>query len=103
MRKVFTRLVRVAQPDEGAEDTKRRINLNELDAAIQPLVRKLADARLLVTGHDDETGEETVEVAHEALDPQLGRVEKLAEWRPRVSALAATAAHDGGELAGQRA
>jgi len=67
VRKVFTRLVRVAQPDEGAEDTKRRVNLNELDATMQLLVRKLADARLLVTGHDDETGEETVEVAHEAL------------------------------------
>lgn len=67
VRKVFTRLVRVAQPDEGAEDTKRRIGLDELDATVQPLVRKLADARLLVTGRDEGTGEETVEVAHEAL------------------------------------
>lgn len=67
VRKVFTRLVRVAQPDEGAKDTKRRIGLDELDATEQPLVRKLADARLLVTGRDEETGEETVEVAHEAL------------------------------------
>ena len=67
VRKVFTRLVRVAQPDEGAEDIKRRISLHELEPAIQKLVRQLADARLLVTDHDTTTGEETVEVAHEAL------------------------------------
>jgi formylglycine-generating enzyme required for sulfatase activity len=66
-RRLFTRLVRVARPDEGAEDTKRRISLQELDQATQALVLRLADARLLVTGRDANTGEVTVEVAHEAL------------------------------------
>ncbi len=77
VRRIFTRLVRVAQPDEGAEDTKRRIPLAEVDPALQALVRKLADVRLLVTGRDEQSGVETVEVAHEAL---IRKWEALQRW-----------------------
>lgn len=75
--RIFTRLVRVAQPEEGYEDTKRRITLTEVDATMQTLVLKLADKRLLVTGRDEQSGRETVEVAHEAL---IRNWDELKRW-----------------------
>ncbi|MEM8489125.1 MAG: toll/interleukin-1 receptor domain-containing protein, partial [Bacteroidota bacterium] len=64
LRRVFTRLVK---PGEGAADTRRRASLNELQGVIHPLIKKLADERLLVTNRDEEADTETVEVSHEAL------------------------------------
>ncbi len=64
-RRIFLRLT---QPGEGTEDTKRRISLRELETAggdavvVERVVQKLADERLITT-----EGEEQVEVAHEAL------------------------------------
>jgi len=60
-------LVHLVQPGEGTEDTRRRATLSEVGESVRPVVRQLADARLTVTGRDEATGEETVEVAHEAL------------------------------------
>ncbi len=69
-------LLRLTQPGEGSEDTRRRAAMSELVTlpaaadAIQGVVRSLADARLLTTGGNE------VEVAHEALIrgwPQLRR------------------------------
>jgi WD40 repeat protein/energy-coupling factor transporter ATP-binding protein EcfA2 len=97
VRTVFTRLVRVAQPAEGAEDTRQRIELDELDATVRPLVQKLADARLLVTSRDERTGEETVEVAHEALirgwrelQMWLNADREFLLWRQRLRGLIET-------------
>jgi WD40 repeat protein/DNA-binding SARP family transcriptional activator len=59
---------------EGTEDTRRRIRINEVVAQsdqVRPLLTTLADARLLTTG------EETVEVAHEALIREWPR---LRDW-----------------------
>jgi WD40 repeat protein len=67
IRRIFTRLVRVAAPDEGGEDTRQRASLNELGPTARPFVDALTDARLLVTARDEVTGEETIEVSHEAL------------------------------------
>lgn len=96
VRSIFTRLVRVAQPDEGAEDTKRRIALDEVDPAKLTLVHKLADARLLVTGRDEQSGSETVEVAHEALIRGWGELKSWLNgdrefllWRQRLRSLVA--------------
>ena len=96
VRRIFMRLVRVAQPDEGAEDTKRRITLAEVDATMQALVYKLADARLLVTGRDEQSGSETVEVAHEALirgwaelKIWLNSDREFLLWRQRLRSLVA--------------
>ncbi|MFZ4659330.1 MAG: SUMF1/EgtB/PvdO family nonheme iron enzyme [Caldilineaceae bacterium] len=96
VRRIFTRLVRVAQPDEGAEDTKRRITLAEVDPVMQALVYKLADARLLVTGRDEQSGSETVEVAHEALirgwaelKVWLNSDREFLLWRQRLRSLVA--------------
>jgi len=79
-RRVFVQLVR---PGEGTEDTRRRATLAELTPAgadreaVHRVVKALADARLVVTGREEATGEETVEVAHEALIRGWGR---LREW-----------------------
>ena len=65
-------LLRLTQPGEGTEDTRRRASVTELlptsgsPDAVEAVVDELATARLLVTSETD-TGEEIVDVAHEAL------------------------------------
>ncbi|MSQ47525.1 MAG: WD40 repeat domain-containing protein, partial [Deltaproteobacteria bacterium] len=90
-RLLFTRLVRVAQVEDGSSDTRLRANLGELPEAVRPLVKALADARLLVTGRDHTTGQETVEVAHEALIRHWARLQawmnqdrEFLLWRQRL-------------------
>jgi WD40 repeat protein/DNA-binding winged helix-turn-helix (wHTH) protein len=79
IRHFFTRLVRVNRPEEGGEDVRQRVDLSELDTGSQRIARTLAaaDMRLVVIGRDESTGEETVEVAHEAL---IRRWARFAEW-----------------------
>jgi len=64
-------LLRLTEPGEGMEDTRRRATRDELapgddDAGFDVVLGRLVDARLLTAGRD-ETGEEVVDVAHEAL------------------------------------
>ena len=70
-RQLFLRLV---QPGEGTEDTKRLVHWQEFScatpseaAALELTVRKLAENRLIVMSGDDLTADSTVEVVHEAL------------------------------------
>jgi len=69
-RRIFLRLT---QPGEGTEDTKRRASMEELlslsgtSGAQEAIVQKLADASLLITEGDIARGDAFVEVAHEAL------------------------------------
>ncbi len=79
-RRIFLRLT---QPGEGIEDTKRRASFGELvpagadPTAVEAVVRRLADARLITTEGDPKTaGERSVEVAHEALIRGWGRLRK---------------------------
>jgi hypothetical protein len=74
VRRVFLALIQLGK-ETG--DTRRRANLAEFGKAERAIVQRLADARLLVTGGDETTGEETVEVAHEAL---IRRWERLKGW-----------------------
>ena len=72
VRRLFSRLVRVARPEEGAEDTRQRIELQASDALAEKVPEVLArpEARLLVMGRpgcEGQKGRCTVEVAHEAL------------------------------------
>jgi WD40 repeat protein len=75
-------LLRLTQPGEGTEDTRRRATLAELlpaegePADVETAVRELADARLLTTGKD-ERGDEIVDVSHEAL---IRGWPRLREW-----------------------
>jgi energy-coupling factor transporter ATP-binding protein EcfA2 len=70
VRQIFVRLTRLDEdpvPGQERRDTRRRVGLEELvparsdRAATRALVKRLADARLVVTRRDE------VEVAHEAL------------------------------------
>ena len=74
VRHIFVRLTHLDEdPVQGEErrDTRRRVELEELvgtdAAATKELVKRLADARLVVTGVNEVTGRTEVEVAHEAL------------------------------------
>jgi WD40 repeat protein len=81
-RRVFVQLVR---PGEGTTDTRRLATRSELGEQAWSLVTQLANERLVVTGHDEATGEETVEVVHEALiegwDRLRGWMERDREFR----------------------
>ncbi|MGB3641960.1 MAG: hypothetical protein WBA39_30940, partial [Rivularia sp. (in: cyanobacteria)] len=69
-KRIFIQLVRL---EEGTQATRRlatRSQVNNWD-----LVTHLASARLLVTNRNDSTGEETVEIVHEALIKSWGRLE----------------------------
>nr|WP_246275804.1 ATP-binding protein [Brasilonema bromeliae] len=63
--RIFVQLVR---PGEGTEDTRRLATRKEVGEENWGLVSYLAgyQARLVVTGRDDNSGEDTVEVVHEA-------------------------------------
>jgi len=72
VRRLLSRLVRVARPEEGAEDTRQRIELQATDPLAEKVAQALAkpDVRLLVMGRhegNEPTRGLTVEVAHEAL------------------------------------
>jgi WD40 repeat protein len=62
--------LRLTQPGEGAEDTRRRAQLTELDDAgdeVAAVVTQLVNARLVTIFSDEIGGDDVVEVAHEAL------------------------------------
>ncbi|WLE97026.1 MAG: trypsin-like peptidase domain-containing protein [Candidatus Electrothrix communis] len=74
LRHIFLKLVR---PGQGTEDTRQVASLDQIRAEDRALVTHLADKRLIVTGRDEERGEETVEVVHEAL---IRRWQILRQW-----------------------
>lgn len=71
-RRLFIQLV---QPGEETGDTRRPALRSELSEAAWTLAQKLADLRLVVTGHSD--GGESVELVHEAL---IRSWAQLREW-----------------------
>jgi hypothetical protein len=80
-------MVQLVHPGAGAEDTRRIARRSELGDEGWMLVPRLADARLLVTGRQEDgpvvatpESEETVEVIHEALIQNWGRLKK---WMAR--------------------
>ena len=66
-------MLRLTQPGEGTEDTRRRVVMSELITQpeealkVQSVVRTMADARLLMIDRGAEAGSEVVDVSHEAL------------------------------------
>ena len=72
-RRVLTRMVR---PGLDTEDTRRPVTRAELDPAEWAMVRRLADARLVVTDSDPQN-QETAEIVHESLITSWTR---LAGW-----------------------
>jgi hypothetical protein len=70
-RRIFMQLVR---PGQQTGDIRRRVSRAELDEGQWTLARRLADARLVMT-NQDLTGQETVEIVHEALILGWGRLQ----------------------------
>jgi WD40 repeat protein len=70
---VFMQLVRLG---EGVEATRRLATRDEVKPENWDLVMRLADARLVVTNRNESSGEETVEIVHEALIRSWGRLEQ---------------------------
>jgi WD40 repeat protein len=65
-------LLRLTQPGEGTEDTRRRIALAEVSTEPDPdvvehVIGRFVDERLLSASTDEEGGETYIEVSHEAL------------------------------------
>lgn len=66
-------LLRLVQPGEGTEDTRRRARLDELVGraedrdAVEKVVEALAQERLVTFGRDDASGDRVVDITHEAL------------------------------------
>src|SRR6266508_3839420 len=64
-------LLRLVQPGDGSADSRRRVPLKDLVPAgstvemMQALITPLVNARLLTTGREADTGQDTVEVTHE--------------------------------------
>ena len=75
VKRVFLQLVRLSEGIEG--DTRRRASLEESGAASAQVVKRLTDERLLVTGQGNTAKHEIVEISHEALILNWGR---LAGW-----------------------
>ncbi len=75
--RIFIQLIR---PGEGTEDTKRKATRGEVGEDNWGLVEELANHRLVVTGWDESSQQETVEIVHEALIREWGM---LREWIKR--------------------
>lgn len=75
--RLFARLLRVAGPNEEGRDTRRRVALSAMDNIDRAVLTPFVDARLIVPDRSTSTGEETAEVAHEAL---LRGWKRLSQW-----------------------
>ncbi len=73
-RRIFIQLVHLG---EETSDTRRLATRKEVGEENWDLVTRLADERLVVTGYDEATGNETVEIVHEALIQKWGH---LRQW-----------------------
>jgi WD40 repeat protein/DNA-binding SARP family transcriptional activator len=85
-------LTQMVYPGQGTEDTRRIVHRSELSENAWALVRKLADARLVVTGSNSD-GVETAEIVHEAIIRTWGRLRAWLEadrgfhqWQERLRA-----------------
>lgn len=88
MPKILTQLVQLA---EGNEITRRIATKDEVRPENWDLVTYLADARLVMTNRNPHNNQETVEIAHEALINNWGRLkqwltadEDFRRWQQRL-------------------
>lgn len=70
-------LVQMVRPGEGTADTRQVATRTQLRPENWPLISRLADERLVVTGHDAARDEDTAEIIHEAL---IQHWQPLREW-----------------------
>ncbi len=74
LRHIFIQLVR---PGEGTQDTRQVAFRHQFSEEKWKFVKRLADERLVVTGRNEENGQESLEVVHEAL---IQNWKPLQEW-----------------------
>src|SRR5262249_38333613 len=98
-RRLFLQLIHTAA---GGNDTRRREKLGDIPVASRELVQRLADERLLSTSGGTESGDESVEVAHEALIRNWKRLtgwlnadREFLLWRERLRVLLEAWVHGG--------
>jgi WD40 repeat protein len=78
-------MLRLTQPGEGTEDTRRRASMDELvtrtgeSKAVEDVTQTMANARLLITDTDEQPGKQVVDVSHEALIRGWPRLRKWIE------------------------
>lgn len=92
LRRIMTRLVKLAAPATGSEDTRAVATRDQIGEEDWTLVTQLAKARLVTTGGAGrEIGSETAEIAHEALIQAwptlrawLDEDRKFGLWRQRL-------------------
>jgi WD40 repeat protein len=78
-------MLRLTQPGEGTEDTRRRATMDEMitrpgeSEAVSEVAQAMANSRLLTTGTDEQPGEQTIDVSHEALIRGWPRLRKWIE------------------------
>lgn len=70
-------LLQLVQPGVGTESSRRLATRDEVGDANWDLISRLASARLVVTNCSEATGEETVEVVHEAL---IRNWQRFVQW-----------------------
>jgi len=66
-RRIFTRLVRLARPEEGVKDTLSRASMNDLGPSAPLVVKAFADAGVLNVDADGSPDEKGVQISDEAL------------------------------------
>lgn len=82
-------LLRLVQPGENVATSRRRVPLETLTSreaparAVQALLQPLVEERLVTTGRDDVSGQDYVEISHEAL---IASWPTLAHWIEDASA-----------------
>ncbi|KAB8318306.1 AAA family ATPase [Tolypothrix campylonemoides VB511288] len=88
VKRIFIQLVNF---EEKKQDTRRLATCTQVGKDNWDLVKHLADKRLVVTGRDEATKEETVEVVHEALirgwdhlDQWMEENHKFRTWQERL-------------------
>jgi WD40 repeat protein len=91
VRRVFTQLVCSV---EGTGYARRKATRREIGEEKWRIVPRLADTRLIVSGRDEKTGEETIEIVHEALIREWRRMQEWLEedhnfrtWQQRLRTL----------------
>ncbi len=74
---IFCELVHLGEEKEQVPDTRRVIPIAELtnlrkDGTVEPVIGKLVQARLLSVQREDETGQQSIEIIHDALLREWG-------------------------------
>jgi serine phosphatase RsbU (regulator of sigma subunit) len=89
---VLARLVRVCSAAEEGADTRQMLKLKEVQPFEHAILQIFAQARLVVMGRKDDAGDETVELAHEALIRSWSRLRQWIDddrsfllWRQELS------------------